>query len=950
MKKLILILSLIGLIAVPKFGIAQEKGIIRGTVIDDANGEPMIGVTVLVKNTTQGMVTDLDGEFSIQMAPGTYNVQISFVSYETISVNDVVVEAGKVNYLGTIRMKESVSELQEVVVTAEAIKSSEAALMTVQKKSANLLDGISSETFRRIGDSDAAGAIKRVPGVSIQGGQYVYVRGLGDRYTKTILNGIEVPGLDPDRNALQIDIFPTSLMDNIVVYKTFTPDLPADMVGGVVDVEIKNFPEERIFSVSAGMEYTPGMHLIDNFLTYQGGSTDYIGLDDGTRDLPFDGETTDVPNPASNEPVLTDLTRSFDRTMASRLTSNLPNFNFGINAGNQFKLGANTLGYNAILNYSSKDTYFDGAVDAAYLKPANVAQAQLRADTKFEGPLGIRDVQLNGMLGVSFKTQQSKFNITALRLQNGIERSALRTRIRSLENFNVSQVTNLEYTERLMTSIIGSGEHNYATSGFEIKYKLGTTFSEINDKDVRITPFTINDDNGSLSINAQEGGEPNRIWRLLDEQNYVAKVDFTKKLDLFGNESKIKFGASNVYKMRDYEIQNFFLSFRGSQELLDLNGDPNQLLAPDNIWTTERGTGTYVQNGFNLSNAYEGTINTLAGYLSGELAFTDKLKTILGVRVEKYDQWYTGVNQAGSTPGNPNAVIYDHDKVFDLLQFFPSANLIYSVFDDSNLRLTYARTTARPSFKEKSTAEIQDVLTGRTFIGNIDLVQTDINNYDLRYEMFLERNQRFSVGAFYKTFENPIELVRQTANPNDIKPTNVGDAEIYGLEFELRKDFAFISPAFANFSFNTNITLTEASVRIDEEEANGRRQALREGEELEETRDFVGQPPYIINAALMYSNFESGLEAGLSYNVEGPTLAVVGIVRAPDTYTVPFHSMNFNVSKTFGSTNKNSVTVRVTNILNDIREQVFQSFNSDDFIETSRAPGTSFSIKYTRDF
>ena len=201
-------------------GLCAQNGTIRGTVIEDSNGEPLFGVTVQIKSTTTGAITDFDGKFDIPIAAGTYDIQASFVSFATVTVTGVVVESGKVTTIDQIRLAEDVETLEEIVVTAEVIRTTESALLTVKRKSANLIDGISAASFKKIGDADAAAAVKRVTGVSIEGGKYVYVRGLGDRYTKTMLNGVDIPGLDPDKNSLQIDIFPTNLIDNMIVTKT----------------------------------------------------------------------------------------------------------------------------------------------------------------------------------------------------------------------------------------------------------------------------------------------------------------------------------------------------------------------------------------------------------------------------------------------------------------------------------------------------------------------------------------------------------------------------------------------------------------------------------------------------------------------------------------------------------------------------------------------------------
>ncbi len=925
-----------------------QNGKIRGTTYERSNGEGMWGVQISVPSTGGGAVADFDGKFEIDLPAGTYQLVASFVGYNTVTINDVVVKAGEVTVIEALWMEESISELEEIVVTAEAIKTTDVALLQVKKRSSNLIDGISSQQIKRSGDSDVAGAIRRVPGVSIQGGQYVFVRGLGDRYTKTILNNMEVPGLDPDRNAIQIDIFPTSLIDNIIVYKTFTPDLSADFVGGTVNIETKDFPDEKTTNFSIGLEYNPDMHFRNDFLTYQGGGNDFLGFDDGTRDLPVDGRGLDLPSPVVRDPELERVTRLFNPNMSAITDSNLANLSLGFNTGNQISIGDKKLGYIGAINYSASSTFFENAVDAAAVKPASNDETELINDTRFEGPLGIRDVQLSGLAGVSLKSDKNKYQFQAMHIQNGTETSAFRRRVRSNENFNVSNVDNLEYTERFLTNFLLAGEHYFNGNQGELTWAISPTLATINDKDIRITPFT--NDEGDIAINPQEGGEPNRIWRLLNETNVVAKIDYAHKFAFKGRESKFKVGVSQIYKTRDYEIQNYVVQIRGNQNLLNLDATADNLFTPENIWNPDRGTGVFVQNAFNLSNAYEGRISTLGGYAMSELVLTEKLKTILGVRVEKYDQYYTGVNQAGIDPNNPAGIRFNDDKVLDSFEFFPSLNLIYNVVENSNIRASFARTVARPSFKEKSTAEIQDVLTGRTFIGNIDLVETFINNYDIRWEYFFSGGQTFSIGGFYKEFTDPIELVRQSAAPNDFQPTNVGDATIAGIEFELRKNLSFISPKLENFSIISNVTVTDAKVDIDGNEAVGRINGLRTGELFSQTRDFVGQPPYIINAGLNYTNPINFLEGSLSFNVQDRTLAVVGVNRTPDTYDVPFNSLNFNIKKGFGTEGEHTIALRVTNLLGDLREREFVSFGAASALETQRDPGTAVRIRYSYSF
>ena len=282
MKKVLLVL-----LTLISIGAMSQNGTIRGTVFDDETGESIIGATVAITNPLTGTSTDLDGKFSLNIAAGTYTLQISYISFQTITIQEVVVTGGEVTNIGNIRLKTNAEQLEEVVVTATATRQSEAALNTMKKKSATMMDGISAQKMALTGDGTAIEAAQRVTGVSIEGGKYIYVRGLGDRYSKVMLNGMDIPGLDPDRNSLQMDIFPTNLIDNIIVSKNFTADLPADFTGGLVNIETKAFPEEKILSASVGVSFNPSMHLNSDNLAYDRSSADWLGYDHGQTDLPI---------------------------------------------------------------------------------------------------------------------------------------------------------------------------------------------------------------------------------------------------------------------------------------------------------------------------------------------------------------------------------------------------------------------------------------------------------------------------------------------------------------------------------------------------------------------------------------------------------------------------------------------------------------------------------------
>ena len=235
---------------------AQDTGTVAGKVIEAESGFEVIGGNVSIIGTDRGTVTDLDGTYQLEVAAGTYTIEISYIGFATQQISDVIVTAGTVTPLD-VQLGESAVELEGVEVVAKAFKNTEAAVLAIQKTAPVVLDGISSAQISKSGDNDVAGAVKRVTGVTVEGGKYVYVRGLGDRYSKTTLNGAEIPGLDPNRNTVQMDLFPTNLVDNILVYKTFSPNLPGDFTGGYVDIATKDFPEQFTFSASASVGYNP---------------------------------------------------------------------------------------------------------------------------------------------------------------------------------------------------------------------------------------------------------------------------------------------------------------------------------------------------------------------------------------------------------------------------------------------------------------------------------------------------------------------------------------------------------------------------------------------------------------------------------------------------------------------------------------------------------------------
>jgi len=926
----------------------SQTGTVAGNLIDGEFVEPLAFGNILVKGTTTGTTSDFDGKYELELEPGTYTLVFSFVGYNTQEIVDVIIKPGEVT---TLDVTLETNSLDTIILTTSVKRNSESAVLNLQKKSVTLLDGLSAESIKSSGAGDVAEAVKSVPGVSIQGGKYVYVRGLGDRYTKSILNGIDIPGLDPDRNTIQMDLFPTSILDNVIVLKSAAAEYPADFTGGIVDIVTKDFPTKAEYSLSLGSSYNPDMHFNDSYLTSTGSDTDFFGYDDGTRNLPIN-RYQPIPSTSEGRLLLTTLTNRFEKELAAKQKMSGMDFDFGFTLGNQYDIGNDKIGYQTSFSYKNTTIFFENRIDGAYITdPQNTGENELLAALDSRGSEGINSVILNGMAGLAYKTEKSKYKVNVLHIQNGESTAGFFNQTISqdgtggaLEPLTKNSIT---YTERSITNLLFTGKHRLNSiedeKAFNFEWKLSPTFSKVMDKGHRITPLQQSD-NGNSFLSPSASTFPIQLWRHLLEETWAGKVDFDKAITLFNRPAKIKFGGAYTYKFRDFSIDDYTFNIRGNQSFI-ADGDVDNLLASENVWNPTSDNGTYLINTdtFNPIDAYEGEQHIGANYFSLEFNVTENIKTVLGLRTEFFKSYYTGTRDNAT-------IFFDRDLILDEFDFFPSANVIYSVTDDTNLRASYSRTTARPSFKEASVSQIFDPITNRLFIGNIDLVPTYINNFDLRYEHFGENGQMFAVSGFYKGFTDAIEQQFFINAPTQLTVGNLGDANVIGAEFEVRQRLGFIAESLNNLKFNANFSIIKSELTMSEDEFQGRQASARDGETIDRERQLQGQAPYLINFGLDYNNDDWGLQTGLFYNVQGRTLEVVGIREVPDVYTKPFNSLNFTLNKTFGEDKNASIDLKVSNILGSERLSEFESFGAQDQIFTLRDPGTTFSLGYTYKF
>lgn len=898
---------------------SYSQSIITGTITDGEFVEPLPFANVVLKtadgaNTLGGSTSDFDGKFSFDVVQGKYLLEFSYVGYGTQIISDIDVNSdGEVIINVTLSALDNA--LEEVVVTTSARQNSEQAVLALQKKSINLMDGLSSQSITKSGDTNLAGAIKRVPGVSLQDGKFVYVRGLGDRYSKTLLGGLEIPGLDPDKNTLQLDIFPTNLLDNIIVNKSASADLNADFSGGVVNIILKDFSSLPEYTFSVSGSYNPSMNLVSNAIQNNPEGTNLFGFNNGYFDQRL-GARQVIPLPEVSQPgrssVLTRITEVFTPEMASNRYNTGLNYNIGASASNQFSLNENkAIGFIAAIGFRSNTEYY---ADYSTGTTNKENSSGITIETSQNGELGKITKLASGLAGISLKTDKSKYKLNLLNLRSA-ESNAINAVFQDyLENPYIGIANVLTYTERNIISIPFSAKHILNEGKSTIEWKIAPSFAEVFDKDFKKTVFETNEDRTYFVLSPATTQLPQRLWRTLREDALASIFLFTHDFERGQIEGKLKTGAAYSTKNRSFRTANYSVDFIGRSE--DLLGDPNNLLKPENLWTPQNNNGSYIFGDFQRTNQYDAKSRTTAAFVSAELKLNDAWKSVIGLRFENYLVKYTGESLEQD--------IFDNEELINVNDFFPSLNVIRSLDEDTNLRFSYARTTARPSFKENSAARIFDPITERFFIGNTDLNPSYVNNLDLRYEKYGEGNQFFALSVFFKQLTDPIEIVAFDFNTaNQLIARNNESATVAGVEVEYRKNL--LDNSTKKLSLNINASFIQSRQRMSDGEYDGR-VITEPNRTIDPYRVLQGQSPFLINTGVTYTLPESNLDASLFYNVQGKTLEVVGVGNIPDVYTDPFNNLNLTVIKKFGADNNQTLTLKVQNILNDSRESYYDYF------------------------
>jgi len=861
----------------------EGEGVLEGRIVSTEDGAPVADARLFVSGTPVEARTDEDGRYSITLPVGQYAVSVLHSEFATRTIDGVQIAADATTERN-FELPPAGLELAEFVVVEPFIEGSLSSVIDEQRTVAGVTNVIGAEQFSRSGDSDAGSALSRVTGLTLVGGEFVYIRGLGERYSSTLLNGANVPSPDPTRKVVPLDLFPTGVIESILVQKSYSPEMPGDFGGGAVEIRTRGVPEESFFNLGLSIGARQGS-TGEKGLGYKGGGRDWLGIDDGTRELSrlareATGNNTQLrpANPFFPEGIPPEELEAIGESLPVIYDANPkrlgPDLGVSMEGGQLFELGSSwSLGYTAaVLWDDSEQTRVE---ERRSFTP--LGDGSLQPNDDFLIDRTRRNVQLSGFLtaGIEYEDQH-RIDVTSMILRQTEDEVTVEEGF-NLDEDGIIRITELEWEERELISNQINGEHQFPSL---LNLELAWDYSE--SRANRFVPdqrrYRYDPDSVADFIFSRRADNNVRRFSNLDD----ASTDWGLDLDLPFTVGRVETTLSTGYRLldksRDSSIRRF--QFGGVNTLSqDLRRSPSledifnaDTIDPDGVVLNESTRAT---------DNYSASLDVEAFYGNLDLTFYDRIRLSVGARIEDWDQEVTTF--ALFDPNAPPIVAELGDE--DLL---PAAALTWFMTERQQLRAGFAETIIRPDFKELSPAPFTDPVLNREVVGNEDLVPSSVTHYDLRWEFYPSPDELVSLGMFYKLIDQPIELTVQPGAEQRLTFTNAVEAENFGVEFEARKQLGFLAERWPSlgwldrFFVAGNLAWIESDIEIDDL-----------GILTSSSRALQGQSPYIINLQLGYDDEDRGIAATLQFNQVGPRIAEVGVLGAPDKEEAPAAQLDF---------------------------------------------------------
>ena len=847
-------------------------GTIKGTVTDKQTREPLTGATIQIAGTTQGTVADVDGNYSLDVNNGTYTLAIKYVGYKDIIINNV--KAGKSDLILNFELESDAQALGEVSVVARKNLEGERALQMERRKATLAIENLGSKEMSLKGIGNVEEGVKKITGISVADAGQLIVRGLGDRYSTTTLNGLPIASPNPDNKLIPLDLFPSSTVQNITVSKVYNAEAFADYSGAHIDINTKENITEDFFNIgfnTGGKFNTLGK---DNYRMNRNGS---LFRTSGVDQAALNMALSEFDNYVKTRNI-------FDTSFAVKKKSSLPDFSGNLGFGKNIGIGNQTL---SILASASAGNSFQN-MDNAFYKTLE-ATGSVQDNFAYDSYAQELKLAALGHIGYTLR-RHDRIGYTFFYARNATDTYQRREGI-DAEDHELTGSNNITHIYSLQNHQL-DGVHSFGGRG-QWELTWGGSYSKTGSEEPdRRQVMYIKNDNGALSLFKLNRQETMRYFGSLDEEEWNGNLAMRWK---WNENNFLKLGVNYKNKSRDYKATRFYYNLNKIDPVITDIYDTDGFLNQENI----ADGNVVVQRVMQPKDSYRAGNEIYSGYLLTDFYPVPSLLVNLGVRYEISRQWVDYATDGGDW--------YAERRNLDKNDLFPTLNLKYTVNDANSIRFSASRTVTRPSFIEMAPFLYQESYGSAQIRGNNELQNGYNYNFDLRYEHFGKNGDMISLTAYFKYLDSPIERIQALQGGATLHSfQNADNGMAGGMEVELRKQLMKDLRLGANISYMyTNVKLPEGGAYTNKE------------------RPLQGASPILANADLTYSprfGEERQLNLALLYNLQGSRIHAVGVSGLGDVTQQTLHTLNFSAGY---SLNKHfNLKLQVNDLLN--RDVIFK--------------------------
>ncbi len=873
------------------------NGLLRVQVISAETGKPVKDVQVFLSGLKEKFRTDEQGMLSATVPVGQYSVSLLHSAYSSQTQDEVKIENEHKTNLN-FKLTPAGVELAEFVVLEPHLAGTIASVMEEQRTATSVATVMGAEQFSRAGDSDVAVALRRASGLTLVGGQFIFIRGLGERYSTTLVNGAAVPSPDPTRRVVPLDLFPTNILESVMVQKTYSPDRQGEFAGGTVELRTRGIPDSFFFNLNLQTGINDRT-TFQNGLDYKGSGTDFTGYDDGARAMP--NELADAVKQGNLQPAsvfnpngatperLESLGEGLSDVWDVNKQKKGPDRGFQASMGDSFTFGDFRWGYIAAGAWK-QEFRKQNEINREFQSEKLVKAQDLNVQRS------LSEVHITGYAATELEYKDThKLFARTMFLRQSIDEARISQGFTDAETTDVRKTKLRFFSNQLLMNQFG-GEHRFdRLKDFSINWLYTDSTANRDEPKTRDYRYDVSQQTGEYIFSQRVDSNVITYADLVDKDRSW-RVDGKLPLQL-APQHKVTFSGGFITqeKNRQAGAQRFsFYRFGrdASNPQVYSQSSLENILNPQYIGPN----GYQLRDVTRKSDQYNATQNLLMYYSKVDLLSYDKINITGGLRWEDNDQ-----RVHTTTTGNIPTT-----AVLNRVDMLPSVVATAFLTDKQQLRAGFSQTISRPDFRELAAAPFLDMNTNQETIGNPFLKQTAITNWDVRWEYYLSPTENVFAGFFWKDLKNPIELITLAGNVGLNTYQNIDKAKVYGFEVEFLKKLDFVHPLLQNFYFGGNYTWSLSNAKLNAQNLQA---------QTTNDRPLQGHSQHIVNFQLGYDNPKWKTQATLLYNVASERIMAAGVLKAPDKYEQPFHQLDFVVSQNLYKGLSTQITMQ--NLLDD---------------------------------